>query len=1110
MRHQAPAFKPFLTKSLVLHGAVVILICFALYQVNKEIQEQELAFIEQIKEEEEKLKQQEEEAAEELMQEELAAQVADEFEQILEEELDLESAEQLQEQLQQQLEEWVDQAAQEQPLHEMTSEQLAELSEQLRNQSMESLQKQLQDMKEDMLLSMVRDKIENEIAPDIKRNIEQELKNNTGKNLKDALEKKAKEENKERLEDLQKELNEAKQELKELSKKQHQEVKDAASKDKTEAAQKAQDEVKQELSEIEKKISDTLEKVAKVSERAETDSLKKNLEETHKEIDESKKALDAEDKKQQQKEAQDVAKKIEQASKSIDQINKQLSQETRSRDMSDIDKQAIAEILPEVEQQAREEVTKAVTEKSVPLAAEKLNKALEQQLEELQMNSDEFKKKLEQEIHEALKKDLSEQQANTEVAQMRTADAIERRSSEDIKQARDEIQKALDKMEAVKEKQDSLQKETIRETASKDAQAEQQIKQEIKDARKDAEKALDEANKVSLKAEGHIKSARKDVESTKAEMKAQEASDFVKLEIVDEAKKKMNEVSSELEKKIAKLKHVDAGLAKEQEALEKIEQVSKDLQELLGQETSKKLKQEMKKTAEEQVSELAKADVKNATEKTRIDGKLEGIEQLEAMQELGELMAEAGESGRSMDMTGDLMGEMESGVLGSGNGMMGPGSGPGNGSPFPYIGGYGFFNRKLYEDFSKDMRERLNPKRAYEEQEEQEGLASTAEAREGESAASMVILKNEDTSKVEKAETTIKDRKVPEPDFKSIAFGAAAYAIDPITIDGDLTDWGELKHPQQHKYELKGTEIAGPKVYMRWSPKGLYFCYTVKDDSGINNHGPNMWQTDGMELFIDVRNWRKDDMLNSPTAQQIFFMPFGYQGNQAISFGESGRGHRGLKSFVAYPDDKGLRGKSAAKIIPGGYQVECFIKRSGLAQPVLAPGMYLAINHSVNLGNKYETQWSAPKSVHTWNNPDTWGDVLLLGSDARVSFKHFELHDQGIDAVLPGDPVRVEITDPDMNLYDVKHDRIMATVKADGSQTPLLLVLKETKANSGVFAASFSTQAYFMPPKENTLNIRGGKNIILSYTDARAGYGEKNRKVTAHLPVAWPVTKLGK
>ncbi|NRA38654.1 MAG: hypothetical protein HRU15_10970 [Planctomycetes bacterium] len=271
-----------------------------------------------------------------------------------------------------------------------------------------------------------------------------------------------------------------------------------------------------------------------------------------------------------------------------------------------------------------------------------------------------------------------------------------------------------------------------------------------------------------------------------------------------------------------------------------------------------------------------------------------------------------------------------------------------------------------------------------------------------------------------------------------------------------------------------------------------------------------MWQATSMELFVDVRNRRKSDMRKSPTAQQLFFCPFGWSGNPKLSFGESGRGYRGLKMQTLYPDMQGLRGKARGKVIPGGYQVECFVKRSSLAHPMLTPGMYMAINHSVNLGNAHETQWSAPKSVQTWNRPDTWGDVLLLGSDARVAFKHHKKHSEKLLGVLPGDPVHVEITDPDMNLYTIKKDRIMATVKVDGSERPVMLVLKETRPNSGVFAASFSTQAYFKKAKANTLNIRGGDTIVLSYVDARSGYGEKNRKVKAKLAVGWPVTKLGK
>ena len=1111
MKPEAQPLRPHLLRSVLLHSLLVLLICGLLYQAGKAIEDQEQAFIEDVRAQEEALKQAEKEAAEETMKEALADQVTDEFEEVIEQELDMESADAIQEALDEQVADWINQATEEMPLHEMTSDEQTELAQQLREQSMDELQKQLDQMKKDMLLAMVRDKIENEVAPNIKRNIEQELKNNTGEQLKKQLEKKAKEANKERMEDLKEALQDTQKELKELAKKQKQ-VQEDTKNDKKEDAQKKQEEINEKIAALDKKLEDTLEKVQTLAPKAnQAERLSKEMDKAQKETNESKEALAKDDKKAQAKEAQDAVRQLEQASKTIDQLSKQFSDETKSRELSEADKQAIDEILPELEEKAREKVTEAVTEESVPLAAKKLTEALKKQLDTLDLNNDDFKKELEKEIKEALDKDLSEQSPEAAISSQRSKEMIKRRDPKEIEEAREDIKKALDKLETVKKQQDALAEETIRETASKDAQEELAIKDQITDAKKEAKKALDEAGKVSLKTDHALKAARKDIENKTAEVKAKEASNFVKQEFVEQAKESMKKVSNELDKKINRLKSVDKSLAQEQAALEKMQEVAKDLEAMLGKKEAAELKDSMEAEGEKSLEAFAKADVKKATEKTKIDGDLDEFNKLESMQELSEMMADAEEAGRSMDNAGELMAELEAGVLGPGAGS-GAGTIPGSGQRLPGLGrGYGYFNRKLYEEFSKDMRDRLNPKKAYEDQEEQEGMESKAEAREGETAASMVILKVGDEQEAKSSdESKDEERTVPKPNFKSIVFGAAEYAIDPIKVDGDLKDWGELKHPQKHQFEKSGKEVVGPTVHMRWSPKGLYFCYVVKDTNKINNNGPAMWQVTGMELFIDVRNWRKDDMLNSPTSQQIFFCPFGWSGNPQITFGESGRGHRGLKMWGRYPDVQGLRGRSAAKLIPGGYQVECFIKRTALGQPILAPGMYLAINHSVNIGNGYETQWSAPKSVTTWNNPDTWGDVLLLGSDARVAFKHYEDAEKALPAILPGDPVRVEITDPDMNLYDIKYDRIIATVKLEGSQTPLLLVLKETKPNSGVFAGSFSTQSYFKPAKENTLNVRGGNHIILSYTDARAGYGEKDRKVTAKLAVAWPVTKLGK
>ena len=783
----------------------------------------------------------------------------------------------------------------------------------------------------------------------------------------------------------------------------------------------------------------------------------------------------------------------------------------RSRKLTDVDKQAISEILPEIEAKLREEVTAAVKKQSIPIAAKKLTRMLDKQLKKLNLNSDKFTKRLKKEITEALERDMSQNKPHQKSVSLQTREMINRRSAEDIAEARKEIKEALSKLEKVNKKQEALKRDTIRETAAKDAQDEMDIRKEIKEAQRNAKKAIDKAGTVTLKMSHQLTSARTQIMTKTAEIKAKEASTYVKQEIVDEAKKTMQVVNDDLKKKIAILKKMDNGLQEEQHALEKIEVAAKDLKALLGEKKTVELKEKMKKAAtDRRIIEAAKFDVKKGTGKTQITDTLDGFEVVESLQELSDVMKAA--DGRMMDDAGELLGGIEAGLLGPGSGKLPPGRNTGSGMRFAG-NGYGFFNRKLYEEFSKDMRERLNPKKAYEEQDENDGLHSRASQRKEQVAATMVVLNKPDNTAGKSITSDKKKKTVPKPTFHTIAFGAADYAIDPITIDGDLKDWGELRHPQKHQFYVKGNKIPKSKavdVYMRWSPKGLYLCYTVKSSVPINTRGPVMWKLTGLELFIDVRNRRKGRMENSPTAQQLFLCPFGVNSNPKITFGEAGRGHRGLKMLKIYPDREGLRGKARGKIIPGGYQVECFVKRSSLAHPMLTPGMYLAINHSINLGNKFETQWSAPKSVQTWNRPDTWGDVLLLGSDARVAFKDHKKHSEKLQGVLPGDSVYIEITDPDMNLYEIKKDRIMATVKVENSKRPVMLVLKETKLNSGIFAGSFATQAYFKKAKANTLNIRGGDTILLTYVDARSGYGEKNRKVKARLAVGWPVTKISK
>ena len=149
-----------------------------------------------------------------------------------------------------------------------------------------------------------------------------------------------------------------------------------------------------------------------------------------------------------------------------------------------------------------------------------------------------------------------------------------------------------------------------------------------------------------------------------------------------------------------------------------------------------------------------------------------------------------------------------------------------------------------------------------------------------------------------------------------------------------------------------------------------------------------------------------------------------------------------------------------------------------------------------------------PKSAGSWCKPETWGDVLLLGSDGELSCTSLGGDNEPLTGILPGEPLRVEVKDADMNVYPSKRDRVSVSCQVKGTQQPLLMILKETESNSGVFEGSVNTQAHYKEIVENTLNVRGGDHIEVLYSDARAAFGEKNREVKTECVVGWPVTQL--
>lgn len=359
-------------------------------------------------------------------------------------------------------------------------------------------------------------------------------------------------------------------------------------------------------------------------------------------------------------------------------------------------------------------------------------------------------------------------------------------------------------------------------------------------------------------------------------------------------------------------------------------------------------------------------------------------------------------------------------------------------------------------------------------------------------------------------------REAPAPTFPSLAHAAAEYQGTPLVIDGDVSDWGELRHPMTMRYLKQGGTPAQPAaLFMRWSPGGLYFCWFVPGRTPAQVAAEPVdakpYEGDLLEVYIDPENLRKGHMRSAPNTQQLLLIPFGWR-DPTFTIVEVGRGFRGiaLHSYRAYA--QGDMGMVAARFTEGGYWVEAALSADALASPNLRAGMWLAANFSINRGYDYaaQQQWSAPKDTDTFNRPDTWGDILLLGSDAKAEIIAKPVGDGAVsgDLIAPGDPVRVRVVDPDMDLDGASRDRILAEARIRGGTSAMYVILEETAPDSAIFEGSFNTQLRYLPGRENTLSVSGGDTLQLFYADKRSAYGEKDRSCLAEIHVALPVFSL--
>jgi hypothetical protein len=371
----------------------------------------------------------------------------------------------------------------------------------------------------------------------------------------------------------------------------------------------------------------------------------------------------------------------------------------------------------------------------------------------------------------------------------------------------------------------------------------------------------------------------------------------------------------------------------------------------------------------------------------------------------------------------------------------------------------------------------------------------------------------------EALKATVEKKEPYKPAFANIQFAAVPYRSKAIVMDGDLDEWKDV--PALNMTPMVPKNAAGgggfsvanapaQQIKVQWDNTGFYMAYDVKKaDPAIRKvKATNFWEGDCIEMWVDTLNTKESE--RTELTQQFWAWPDGAAddatkiGGEAISIG---RRHE----WNPFGADKIQR---AAKKTEKGWTMEVHVPKERFHQIEMAPGKIMGMNFSICTGTPLYYYWVANVGTGTWGAPDTWGDVLLAGSDAKVEVVDklaSELKQS--EEVKPlswlriGDPLRVRVTSPVMNLSDKALDKVSVSVASrhGGRQT---VILQETGKATGIFEGAIQTALETGDPVLNTVTLYEGETVDVNFNDQCRADGTRNVKVTLSVPTASSVGRV--
>ena len=340
--------------------------------------------------------------------------------------------------------------------------------------------------------------------------------------------------------------------------------------------------------------------------------------------------------------------------------------------------------------------------------------------------------------------------------------------------------------------------------------------------------------------------------------------------------------------------------------------------------------------------------------------------------------------------------------------------------------------------------------------------------------------------------------RTQETEFISLRIGLASRMNKEFVPDGKLDEW-DLSQPMTPIKDFSDPEYTA-NVYLAWDFDEIFLAAEIIDPYPVRENAGEWWTTNSLEVWFDALN-RK--MLNNFDAGcfQFWFAPYSPYFGKAL--GRHSLFARSTPFYVKQTDK--------------GYIVEAVFKTDeelryveGLLGRVI--GFHFFVNTSVREKDGYEkrlfwiTDKYLPGNVHTytWTNPNSWGDVLLMGSSAEIYLtdKNFtEVYEHfGINELN-----RIVIQDADRNLDPDTRQYVKGFLRGKISGDMEEVIFAETENDSYKFVAVILSESSVAKQNDGILQTQSGEPIEIIYYDQYTPEGISRlvkKEIYTYYPVA--------